>query len=355
MSARRVLGSDALSVRVAELAVRRHVPLLVMRLTRTESEQRARKIFGTRVAASLRKADLLAHDRLSDFFTIALAGGARKGGSTVLPQDCRAALERARHAFGAPELRLESGWTFAGGSAPLNAELRVALARGARERQHLELFSPLAHEMRTPLTAIRGFLETVLDETPDAPTSRRFLEIARGETLRLGRLIDGMFTVSLLDLEHDAGCAKHTVLQPALLRAVDVVYLRARERGTRIECGRVPAVTVAISFDNLVQVFVNVLSNAIEHGKQAGRIVMRIRMREREAEIAVDDDGPGISPRELKAVFDPGYRTSHAGRGNGLGLSVVHRLVDLAGGSVWATRSPLGGARIVTRIPTLTG
>ncbi len=78
--------------------------------------------------------------------------------------------------------------------------LERALLRGAQERERYAFFSALGHELRTPLSSIRGYLETLLDDDVDARTRRRFVRIAYNESLRLSRLVDGMFEISLLDL-----------------------------------------------------------------------------------------------------------------------------------------------------------
>ncbi|MGH7684118.1 MAG: sensor histidine kinase, partial [Vulcanimicrobiaceae bacterium] len=216
-----------------------------------------------------------------------------------------------------------------------------------------DFFSPIAHEMRTPLTAIRGYLETVLGESLDASTTRRFLETARAEALRLGRLVDGMFAVSLLDLEYraEAKRSRGVLTQAAVDRAIAALMPRIRERGTNIECKPLPAVRVAATFDHLVQIFVNVLGNAIDHGAACGRVVISGVKQKRAIEITIDDDGPGIAAGEREAVFELGYRSpSAASTGSGLGLAVVRRLLERTCGSIVASASPLGGARFVIRL-----
>jgi signal transduction histidine kinase len=343
--------------------------LLVVRLTELERvawrdgrasarrlERRARELFLSNVAARMRRADLLAHDAHSEFFAIALAAR-RRGRGTPLPADCRSALARAEESLQALSAATETGWTLMNATRDFAANLRVALRRGESERQRLDFFSPIAHEMRTPLTAIRGYLETVLDESLDASTTRRFLETARGEALRLGRLIDGMFAVSLLDLEYGAPKRERdeTLPQTAVDRAIAALMPRVRERRANIECAVLPAVPVAATFDHLVQVFVNVIGNAVEHGKERGRVVIAGVQHGRALEITVDDDGPGIALGERDAVFDFGYRSpaAAASTGSGLGLAVVRRLLERTCGTIAATSSPLGGARFVIRLQRL--
>ena len=111
-----------------------------------------------------------------------------------------------------------------------------------------------------------------------------------------------------------------------------------------------PACSVAIAFDHLVQIFINVIGNALEHAGEHRHVTIWGARREREIEIGVDDDGPGIPLDERESIFTFGYRARSAGAG--LGLAVVRRLLERVGGNACATESPLGGARIVIRIPT---
>ena len=377
MLARRpaVLSSAALASLLCELVPTRHVPLLVIRLPELERlawregraaarrlERHARRAFSEVAAQVLRESDVVAHDPESEYFAVALAGATRAGGMLALPADCRATLIRMVGALES-ELRvpLESGWTVVSSvdEHDLGSELRAALERGARERERYDFFSTVGHELRTPLTSIRGYLETLIEERLDAATSRRFLEIARNETLRLSRLVDGMFDISLLDASAALGVRAAldadatTSVGPALEAALASLEPRAREHGVTIAVEDTPSAIVGIGYDRLVQIFVNVLVNAIEHGRRGGRIEICGRLvGTRCFEIDVDDDGPGISPNERDAIFEIGYRSRAAyAEGSGLGLALVRRLLDRAGGGVVALEAPLGGARIRIRLP----
>ena len=370
-----VLSSSGLATLLGEIVPTRHVPLLVIRLPELERlawregraaarrlERHARRAFAEVAAQVLRESDIVAHDPESEYFAVALAGATRAGGTLALPADCRATLIRMVGALES-ELRvpLESGWTVVSAvdDHDLAAELRTALERGARERERYDFFSTVGHELRTPLTSIRGYLETLIEESLDAPTARHFLEVARNETLRLSRLVEGMFDISLLDATAALGvraaldAEATTSVGPALEAALASLAPRAREHCVSVAVENTPSAIVGIGYDRLVQVFVNVIVNAIEHGRRGGRIEISGRLLgTRCFEIDVDDDGPGISPSERDAIFGIGYRSRAAyAEGSGLGLALVRRLLDRAGGGVVALEAPLGGARIRIRLP----
>ncbi|MBV8602466.1 MAG: HAMP domain-containing histidine kinase [Candidatus Eremiobacteraeota bacterium] len=359
-----VLTAKGLAGRLARLGPQRPVPLLVMRLGELERiawrdgraaalrfERCASSAFATVGARAVRSGDLLAHEPRSLLFSVALAGSPRTGAAP----DCRATLARASGALSAAlGVGLDGGWTLAsvGSNLELEREMRAALARGEREREKFEFFSIVGHELRAPLTSIRGFLETVLDERPAAGARRRYLEIARGEALRLSRLVDGMYRISLLDLSSTRLASEDCVpLRETIEEAL--APLEPRMRGCAVKCRLPDATFVAIGRDDLTHVCLNVVGNALDHGRPNGTIAIGASRGEDSSTVVttIDDDGPGIPDDELDAVFELGYRARDARRGgSGLGLALVRRLVERCGGNVRAQRSPLGGTRIVIEL-----
>ncbi|MFN2450382.1 MAG: histidine kinase dimerization/phospho-acceptor domain-containing protein, partial [Candidatus Baltobacteraceae bacterium] len=124
------------------------------------------------------------------------------------------------------DVRIETGWSLCAPSRDrpeFEQDIALALERGARERERYEFFAAVGHELRTPLTSIRGYLETLLDEPVDAPTSRRFLETARREALRMGRLLEGMFEFSLLDLSAGPSALECSSVRERIAQACESV------------------------------------------------------------------------------------------------------------------------------------
>ena len=125
----------------------------------------------------------------------------------------------------------------------------------------------------------------------------------------------------------------------------------------RFELGPVPAGMLRGDPDRLAQALRNLLGNAIEHtARDSGLVRMRVQALAGErVRFLVEDDGPGIPPDQRERVFHRFHRTDsardRASGGTGLGLAIVRAIVDAHGGRVWATESPLGGARIVIELP----
>jgi signal transduction histidine kinase len=362
----------ALVARVALAANDGPVPLLVVRLRDLERiawregraaaravERRSLRSFVETAARTLRASDVLAHDAESEDFIAALVSPTRSAGSVATPTDCRATLARLASAMELDGgMHVETGWTLldnVGSDDRLAAAIESALERGRRERERYAFFSTIGHELRTPLTSIRGYLETLLEEDLDPKTARRFLEVARNEAMRLGRLVDGMFDISMLDLRAGIFHAESSVLQTSVSASINAVAPFASERGTSIGQLAFATAEVATSSDRLTQILINILENAIKHGRERGQIfVSVVPLDGRYVEVRVDDDGPGIDPLERENIFTLGRRGSSArGPGSGIGLAIVRLMIERIGGEVDVTESTLGGAQFRVRLPLL--
>ncbi|MDB5093627.1 MAG: integral rane sensor signal transduction histidine kinase [Candidatus Eremiobacteraeota bacterium] len=346
------------------------VPVLVTRLPELERrawrsglraarglERRAAAAFASAAGVVLRAHDLLAHDAGSDVFVAGLLAG--RGGdvtSGAVPIDARSALARIAAALeSATGLEVHTGWTLCdlGPPAPaMDDVVERALARGVQERERYAFFSALGHELRTPLSSIRGYLETLLDENVDQTTRRRFLRIAYDESLRMSRLVEGMFEISLLDMNPSGSSRSIGSLQYALEAARDACAANASVRGVGIEIDGTPAVAVAIDGDRLTLVLVNLIDNAIKHGRAHGGVFVSVDVEDKGfVRVTVDDDGPGIAPADRGRVFAFGERAVTVAKGTGIGLAFARLLLERAGGHMALEESPRGGARFVLSVP----
>ena len=348
------------------------MPLLVVRLRDLERiawregravarnvERRSLRSFIDTATRTLRSSDLLAHDDESEDFLAALVSPNRETGSVATPTDCRATLARLASAMEfAGGMRVETGWTVLYGSVGddgLTRAIESALERGARERERYAFFSTIGHELRTPLTSIRGYLETLLEEDLDPETTRRFLEIARLEATRMGRLVDGMFEISMLDLRVEPGIAESCDLGGSIAASLNALAPVAASRGTNVTHLPCAPYDVAIGSDRLMQILLNVVENAIKHGRDRGRVYVSVApLDARYIEVRIDDDGPGVPLDERELVFTLARRGTNArSRGTGLGLAVVRLMLERIGGEVDVTSSLMGGAQFRIRIPLM--
>ena len=216
----------------------------------------------------------------------------------------------------------------------------------ARQRQ---LVSDASHELRSPLTAVRGQLEVLArQEHPSASEVRRVEQMTMTELRRVERLLDDLLALARLD--EGIGVSLHQMPAEAFLRALTEA---APDEPT--EVGELAAGVLSADSDLLAQVVRNLLSNAHRH---AGRVVLSSSANRHTLTVSVDDDGPGIPPTERQQVFDRFYRSEssrdRASGGSGLGLGIARSIVELHGGRIWVEDSALGGARVCFELPGFT-
>lgn len=344
------------------------VPLLALRLPQFERlawrdgktaakrlERDTSRLFQEAALRALRRGDSTAHDAGSDVFIIAMTAAARER-RAFSALDVRTVLERIAAELSARSgLRVETGWTMLhrfDAADGIGRHVDAALERGARERERYEFFAAIAHELRTPLSSIRGYLETLIGGA-DAAHTAQFLDVARREALRMGRLLDGMLEFSLLDVSGAALCASSCEVGRAVRMACEVVRPLARQRGITLRRRPHAGASVALDADACLQLLVNLLENAIKYGRDGGTVAIEADVRAGEVLVRVDDDGPGIAAGERDSIFAMRTRGTHAAErpGTGIGLAIVKMIAERAGGSVRVSDSPFGGARFEASLP----
>jgi signal transduction histidine kinase len=214
--------------------------------------------------------------------------------------------------------------------------------------QQRQFVSDASHELRSPLTAIRGQLEVLArSESPSAAEIHRVEAMALTEMRRVERLVDDLLALARLD-EGVAPALREVELGPFLSG------LASGHEGVT-ELGELPDETLRIDPDLIAQVVRNLLSNASRHAGPGGRVVLSARADGAGLVVSVDDDGPGIPPQQRERVFDRFHRSEQArdraSGGSGLGLGIARSIVELHGGGIWVDDSPLGGARVSFELP----
>ena len=279
-------------------------------------------------------------------------------------------LEQAAAAVGAGETAVRADE--AGGDEVASLARRFnrmaadldARVRDLREadRSRRQLLADVSHELMTPLTAMRGYLETLAlpGAVKDDATRARYLRIVTEETLRLEAIIGDL--LDLARLEGGGGALEREPV--AIAHLFDRAFARHQgtleERGIALERAVEPgADTVAGDERRLEQVIQNLVANAVRHTPDGGRIRLQAAAPPdaggARVAITIDDSGPGIPPEHVGHVFDRFYRVDSSrdarSGGSGLGLSIVRAVVERHGGTVSASNGPLGGARFELRLP----
>jgi len=224
------------------------------------------------------------------------------------------------------------------------------------ERARQEFVANVSHELGTPLSLIKGYVETLLDGAKDNPeVGTKFLETIQRNSERLQFLIEDLLSIS----ELESGRIQMNLQKVALRPLVDKVLgdLGARARTKKVVLtNNLPEVTVLGDADRLQQVFGNLVDNAIKYGRSEGCVTVSGRAGDGDTfEVCVQDDGPGIPAEALERVFERFYRVDKARSreqgGTGLGLSIVKHIVQSHGGRVWAKSEPNRGAAFCFTLP----
>ena len=221
--------------------------------------------------------------------------------------------------------------------------LRDDRARERTDRSRADLVSTVAHELRSPLTSVKGFTATLLakwDRFNDAQ-KRLMLETVNADADRVTRLLTELLDVSRIDAGR-LEVRKQVVDVPAAVRKAVNGQVAAGEPEDRFVVdvqGELPEVWV--DPDKLDQVVGNLVENALRHGE--GTVTVRVTPYGDGVEVVVSDEGEGIPEETAARVFTRFWRGSRRG-GTGLGLYIVKGLVEAHGGSVEVRRAPSGGA-----------
>jgi two-component system phosphate regulon sensor histidine kinase PhoR len=207
------------------------------------------------------------------------------------------------------------------------------------EQMRSDFVANVSHELKTPLTSIKGFVETLLGGAlDDKENSRHFLKIIQEHTDRLDSLIN-----DLLELSHIE--SKEITLKTEELKLADLVdeVLRGfkgqlKKSGVQVNNNLITGLTIKADRDKLERVLVNLIDNAIKFNKEKGSIRIFFEALANNIKITIEDSGIGIPAKDIPRIFERFYRVDKARSrelgGTGLGLSIVKHIVELHGGSV---------------------
>jgi signal transduction histidine kinase len=235
-----------------------------------------------------------------------------------------------------------------------------AAALTESDRARRQLLADVSHELMTPLSAIRGYVETLgMAEVPlDQPTRQRYLGIVEEETHKLEAIIGDLLDLARLEGGGDTIRQVPVSVGDLFSRLSDRHQPAMRERGVVLEREIDPG-TPDIRGDaaRLEQALQNLAANAIRHTPPGGRVTLHASPFDGRVRISVRDTGAGIPPEHLPRIFDRFYKVdaSRAGTavpsGSGLGLSIVRAIVERHGGTVTASNAPEGGAAFELILP----
>lgn len=220
-----------------------------------------------------------------------------------------------------------------------------------------ELVADVSHELKTPITSIMGYADTLLEGDYDAETQEKFLNVIASESRRMARLVTDLLTLSRYDSNRKKTQKDSFDLGELVKKCQEKLAIEIKKKNHKVNCfvtADVPHV-YADRYD-IERVILNILTNSIKYTQDNGEIKIYVGFVYNDAYIKIFDNGIGIPEEDLSRIFERFYRVDKARTremgGTGLGLSIAKEILDKNGGSI-DIKSKVGeGTEVVIRIPT---
>jgi len=221
------------------------------------------------------------------------------------------------------------------------------------DRMRKDLVANVSHELRTPISALRALLENLIDGVE--PVERSTLETTLRQVERLGALVEQLLELSKLESGTVPLQRQRIDLRPVVQQVLDESRPQAERRGVALALDGTVPVELAADEHRLHQVVANLVSNAVRHSPQGGRVTLRVGAHNGVARLEVVDEGPGIPAGEADRVFERFNRSYQARAategGSGLSLAIARWIVELHGGTIRAEQAQPHGCRMVVELP----
>ncbi len=224
------------------------------------------------------------------------------------------------------------------------------------ELMRKDFVANVSHELKTPITSIKGFAETLLDGAlNDRETLENFLTIINDESIRLQGLIEDLLTLSRL--EKDEFMLVRTTLNMSKLvdEVLPIINQSAKQKGITLSSEVEDNITIQADKERVKQVMINLLTNALSYTSKEGEVRLKVTDTEDVVHIQVSDTGIGISQEAIPRVFERFYRVDKARSrntgGTGLGLAIVKHIVEVHEGTITVDSEPNNGSTFHVYLP----
>jgi len=225
------------------------------------------------------------------------------------------------------------------------------------EQVRTDFVANVSHELKTPLTSIKGFVETLMDGAISNPQmAEKFLKIIMLEAERLTRLINDILSISKLESGMTEVTLERIQLDKMAFEAADMLRIHAAEKDVTINAHRNKKPTYIIGNpDRVEQMLINLIENGIKYNKPGGSVTVHVFGNDREANLTISDTGIGIAEEHLPRLFERFYRVdkgrSRSMGGTGLGLAIVKHIVRSMNGEI-EVHSKIGeGTEFLVTLP----
>lgn len=226
------------------------------------------------------------------------------------------------------------------------------------EEVRQDFVANVSHELKTPITSIKGFVETLLDDPNPSPENvRRFLQIIEKQANRLDAIIEDLLSLSRLEQNKAATSLKieRAPVLPVIEAAVELCQHQAEARSIRLQVECPDRLAAHLNTPLLEQGLVNLINNAIKYSDEGQAVFIHAYEEDGMLMIEVIDEGAGIHANELDRIFERFYRVDKARArdqgGTGLGLSIVKHIAQVHSGNVTVSSTPGEGSTFTLRFP----
>lgn len=233
----------------------------------------------------------------------------------------------------------------------------AAVAEAAAQEERGLLMANLSHDLRTPITAIKGYVEGIQDGIANTPEKQHhYLDIVYNKSVVLEKLVRNMSDFSEYELGRMQYHFEYVEMGPFLRDLGEEYREDVQNNGMSFTC-QIPRGCYVVTADRskLKRVLDNLISNAIKYGRPGGEIILAAEEYEKGLVIQVSDNGKGISTQALHHVFDSFFRADSARSssvpGSGLGLAICRSIVDSHHGKIWLTSEEGEGTRAFIYLP----
>ena len=199
-----------------------------------------------------------------------------------------------------------------------------------------DFMSNVSHEIKTPIAAITGFTEILLDGSIDESERQEYLEVINKESMRISRLCENMLHMSRLDSQVIVTNLQKIRLDEQLRKCIILLSEKWSDKEIDFSID-LEEVSILSDYDMLQQVWINLIDNAIKYSRENCKIDISVkRLNDKSVKVSISDNGIGIEEGKLHRIFDKFYQCeeSHKKSGSGLGLSISKRIVELLNGTI---------------------
>ena len=220
-----------------------------------------------------------------------------------------------------------------------------------------ELVADVSHELKTPITSIMGYADTLLEGGYDEETQQKFLSVIASESRRMARLVTDLLTLSRYDSNKKKTQKEAFDLGELVKKCQEKLAIEIKKKNHTVNCFVTADVPLVYADkDDIERVVLNIMTNSIKYTQDGGEIKIYVGFVYNDAYIKIFDNGIGIPEEDLSRIFERFYRVDKARTremgGTGLGLSIAKEILDKNGGSI-DIKSKVGeGTEVVIRIPT---